>query len=827
MSNLNTILRDGRDVDMPALRQFLADQNARVNAANLAISTGTVAAAVDDRLYATQAELFADLVPAADEFALVYADSDYAKNGLYQKTGATTTGSWEGPFDLFSSAAEALVQPLADAAAESAADAEAAATQAEAFADSAEDDAVLTEAAKALALAAATSAGTSAELAAAALLSSGLTYPNTSAGLAATAEGGYFWTEALGFYREQSGMAVLKELLLTASRLGMTTPEMAGAVGDGTTDDRAALNTANALAKVLLINKPHFVGSDLTLGRVMFGPEGLLIPHAGATITIGEIVNSETRDQLFDPVDGGAIKLRQSTARPDWWGEDAPVQTAIDALPDAGGMVMLGVRNYRESGHSYSAGVTADAVYQDKANIHICGEKKPVLSSDCSSLIYGSVIEGQWLAFADGIQYTNVGFDSGKDVIDTYAGGTPTAGRWEGLINTFASQEQKNANALRRGLKMRGVVCLGYSPTAEIHACIAAEGYTDVDIDDVTVCMNGHGFALKASNVRVSRVTAMCNGLEGVIIKSDTQDTAIASDIQIDTIAAYANAPGYSPHSVATTGAGVMINASTNDVSGLQIGKIISRGHPRGFDTFFGSGSRVLESFSIGEIITDDNSQAGVYLVGAGANSQTLRSSIGRIHARNTPVGVFCNTQGGGSLVHVGAIQAVNCTDVAMDVVSGPGILCDYIEADNCDVAALRLRAGARPLLGKIVLLNGTPAKYASSGSGTVPALATGWSQVSGNDPWGVDYCDGQIVLRGLIAAGGGATNTVMTLPPWARPATNKRGVVQGSASGGGAQSAVPIVVATNGDVIINEIAGGTSNAAQWLSLNFSYSLVD
>lgn len=127
MTSINAILRDGSNVDMPALRQYLADQNASVNAANLAISTGTVAAAVGDRLYATQAALFADLAPADDLFALVFADADYAKNGLYQKNGASTAGSWIGPFDLFSSAAEALVQPLADLAAVSAVNAEEAA----------------------------------------------------------------------------------------------------------------------------------------------------------------------------------------------------------------------------------------------------------------------------------------------------------------------------------------------------------------------------------------------------------------------------------------------------------------------------------------------------------------------------------------------------------------------------------------------------------------------------------------------------------------------------------------------------------------------------
>lgn len=116
MTTISAILRDGSNVDMPALRAYLAALEASLAQANLVLASGTVSALVEDRAYATQAALFADLVPADDLFALVYADADPLKNGLYQKDGATTAGDWDGPLDLFSSAAAALVQPFVDAA---------------------------------------------------------------------------------------------------------------------------------------------------------------------------------------------------------------------------------------------------------------------------------------------------------------------------------------------------------------------------------------------------------------------------------------------------------------------------------------------------------------------------------------------------------------------------------------------------------------------------------------------------------------------------------------------------------------------------------------
>lgn len=128
MTTINAILQDGSNVDMPALRSYLASLEAALAQANLAIGSGTITALVGTRTYATQAALFADLVPADDVFALVYADADPLKNGLYQKDGATTAGDWEGPFDLFASAAQALVQDLVDDAEAAQAAAEAAAT---------------------------------------------------------------------------------------------------------------------------------------------------------------------------------------------------------------------------------------------------------------------------------------------------------------------------------------------------------------------------------------------------------------------------------------------------------------------------------------------------------------------------------------------------------------------------------------------------------------------------------------------------------------------------------------------------------------------------
>lgn len=113
MVALSSILRDGENISVPNLRQWLGSLYGQTQSAAAVLASGTIAAAVGTRVYTTQAALFADLAHAADLLAMVVEDSDSLKNGLYRKNGVTGTGDWgTAPLDLFASAAAASVQPL-------------------------------------------------------------------------------------------------------------------------------------------------------------------------------------------------------------------------------------------------------------------------------------------------------------------------------------------------------------------------------------------------------------------------------------------------------------------------------------------------------------------------------------------------------------------------------------------------------------------------------------------------------------------------------------------------------------------------------------------
>lgn len=110
------LAEDARDAALGAqanAEQAVVDAGDVVQAVSDALAVGTISDLVGTRIYASRSALEADLVPADDEYALVVGDATPANNDLYQKNGATTTGSWDGPLGFFA-AASALAQAWAE-----------------------------------------------------------------------------------------------------------------------------------------------------------------------------------------------------------------------------------------------------------------------------------------------------------------------------------------------------------------------------------------------------------------------------------------------------------------------------------------------------------------------------------------------------------------------------------------------------------------------------------------------------------------------------------------------------------------------------------------
>lgn len=95
-----------------------------------------------------------------------------------------------------------------------------------------------------------------------------------------------------------------------------------GAVGDGTTNDRAAIVSAGTAGYLIFPKGSFAVASNLTItGNCVFQPGAILKPGAGVTITITGNVNAGAY-QIVDISAGGHVSMVSSKTEvgyPEWW----------------------------------------------------------------------------------------------------------------------------------------------------------------------------------------------------------------------------------------------------------------------------------------------------------------------------------------------------------------------------------------------------------------------------------------------------------------------------------------------------------------------------
>jgi hypothetical protein len=571
----------------------------------------------------------------------------------------------------------------------------------------------------------------------------------------------------------------------------------------GTTDMSTPLASANTIA--LASSLPITIPGQL---------------HIASSTTITAPI-TDSMSQLFSLTSAITISNAQPV-RPEWWGSGQnTVHLAGLALPTTGGLIQLECKTYQRNNHVYDGGK-----YWAKANVTIRGRRFPQISSDCKSYTdgTGSIIQGTFLVFADNVSLENVAIDCGFTYTNTVNGGVAT----DALACTYPSTASKAANSLSRGLRLSNVGGLCNGPSDPNHAIIACEGYKDVTLtDDVVGIFGIHGVVFKAADVRAATVRAYCNGSEGVIIKSAAQTTAISQRVQIDKITTIANGPaGTTPYALPSSApgagtTGLRFHCEANSIYGVQIGEFLNDGYEYGLETIVAA-TFTCDTVQIGQIITRNNGTTGVNLNATAATSSLKRWQIGRVHARDTIVGVIANWIAGSS-VKIGALHGETNTTATLAATSASNPIIDVLISDNC-AAAYQITSTAKPLVGKTILTGTTTTYYQTSGSGQSPVLTGTWAQVGGGDtvnvlPWGYG-----IAINGLVS--GGATNVIYTLPQFAWPPTEKRLLLQGRS--GGTQAAIPVVVSTAGVVTINDATGLIANVSSYLSLaGLNYSLTN
>jgi len=141
-----------------------------------------------------------------------------------------------------------------------------------------------------------------------------------------------------------------------------------GDVGNGTTDDRDALNTADSIANVRIAvgadYGTHLISSDLTFNnKVTIWPGEILKPANSVTITFDKFVNANDSEQIFDlSLAGvGTAIVWPAHDRYDvpaaWFGaiptgnatkndQDVEINYAINSLAARGGVIKLALGDY-------------------------------------------------------------------------------------------------------------------------------------------------------------------------------------------------------------------------------------------------------------------------------------------------------------------------------------------------------------------------------------------------------------------------------------------------------------------------------------------------
>lgn len=415
-----------------------------------------------------------------------------------------------------------------------------------------------------------------------------------------------------------------------------------------------------------------------------------------------------------------------------------------------GGIIMLSNKTYLPTGYSETNPMLFD-------NISIEGIKQPYFSVDCKSLTDGTIILGGYWMFANNFSITDVGFDAGKTVCDSYYAATP-----QQPFVFVGSTPTHKATTTKSNIFAENITCLSYSPPASAHGFLlenASSGY----INNILTCYGIYGSIIKSDNIIVGSMKAYENSTYPFIIKSDSVDNiAIAKNVTINSLTYDLAPPNTTPYvSAPPPIAALNIDANGNDVTNIHIGEInilTTVDYGDYFSAFIGNINGVkidhtnilADSTNVGVYIAENN-VTGLYFGEINAhntsdpyydNSTSIGTNyIGNLIADNHGVspgaqGIFLN--GSGKRLNIGAYYSNNNTDT-YNLASG-----DTVAVANENIINnTTYNAGAGIIIAK-ANTNG------SNASGTWPIAISGNAATSSTSPlW-----NGNTILNGFYTSG-------------------------------------------------------------------------
>ena len=487
------------------------------------------------------------------------------------------------------------------------------------------------------------------------------------------------------------------------------------------------------------------------------------------------------------------------------------LKAAIAALPSTGGVVLV------PAGRFFSGTWNPVTDYMSKPNVHIRGVKMPTWNSDASALDGGSIIEGRFSAFADGLQLTDIGFDLGKNVCSSRyptADTTmdhPDGGTWDAL--SFGQPSQVSPQQPRKGIVVSNVIGLLKDSSTVGHG-ILLEAIDGGYVDNAIGIYGVHGLVIKSNNMRIGSIAGYMASTDNVIFKSDAY--APGGNIQVDSVTSERNLPNCVPHTTpAVCQYDVYFNPETANFYGpIQIGSIKSRGGQ--FAVNFGSVNlKSGPDISIGSIDADGIGGATEWALFCANFGLFPRLSIGSINAKNCTNGVFSRftsqTYSGNAQTTIGSIKLTNCTDLGIYCAGYARLSIGTVEMFGVGAAYYQSDSSVLKIVTERLV--GVANKWGVS----PPTINNGWRDFgSGNSTWSVFYDSNRVYLKGLVTASAGAGGIILNLPTYLRPSEGMR--FTGYSNVAGVSTFCLIGVSTAGGVSIN--GGVAPTAGTYVSLD-------
>jgi hypothetical protein len=270
-------------------------------------------------------------------------------------------------------------------------------------------------------------------------------------------------------------------------------PVVFGTTIDETVQNNTMTDIATAISNSLAANGETPVTANIPMATHKF--TGL----TPGTATNDSIAFGQQTTALNYTASGGAVRtLAAKLADMPSAADFASLDAAIAALSD-GDSLYIPVGTFGPLSATLTKG------------IKFYGAKKPSINAGRTALEKGSIIKGPLIHNADGVEFHNLGVDSGSAVCTALYAGVAQ----EGLICTVTY-----ATAQHTGFRARNVVSLCKDRTSAVHA-FAVERHTCPDIIGVETMYGTHGQAYKTVYGNISHLYASRHGSEGVIIKRD------------------------------------------------------------------------------------------------------------------------------------------------------------------------------------------------------------------------------------------------------------------------------------------------------------------